>query len=94
MNASHVTVLEPLALEEKLLCQILATGGLMTNLKISSCVRLKKLACNLIRVLANSRGGDIKTNVSATGFCKLGYTGLACSDCIEGWARFGGKKIR
>jgi len=40
-----------------------------------------------------NRGGsqDSGRNISLTGFCAVGYEGVACASCSEGYAKFGSK---
>jgi len=35
---------------------------------------------------------DKKEIISLTGFCSEGYEGIACSNCVPGYAKFGSKK--
>lgn len=34
-------------------------------------------------------GGNLTTKFVDTGVCQIGYRGKSCSECIEGWAKFG-----
>ena len=51
-----------------------------------------ELASSILKVSSGGYQPETESIISFSGFCGEGYQGVACKNCIPGYAKFGGKK--